>query len=38
MEIAPFYSITASGLNYNPRNSPGISVVKIIAFLELEQN
>jgi hypothetical protein len=44
---APFRSISASGLNFNPRNtqcihpkgtSCGAPVVKIFAFLELKRN
>ena len=35
---APFCPISASGSNFNPRNTKCIPVVKIIAFLELEQN
>jgi len=32
-----FCPISASNLNFNPRNTKCIHVVKIIAFLELEQ-
>jgi len=35
---APFCPITTSGSNFNPRNTQCIPVVKIIAFLVLEQN
>ena len=34
----PFCPITASGSNFNPRNTKSIPVVKIIAFLVLGQN
>jgi hypothetical protein len=34
---APFCPISASGSNLNPRNTQCIPVVKIIAFLELDQ-
>ena len=34
----PFCPITASGSNYNPRNTTCIAVVEIIAFLVLGQN
>jgi hypothetical protein len=34
----PFRPISASGSNFNPRNTQCIPVVKIIAFLELERN
>jgi hypothetical protein len=33
-----FCRISASGSNFNPRNTPGIPVVKIFAFLDLGQN
>jgi len=33
-----FYPISASDSNFNPRNIRYIPVVKIFAFLELEQN
>jgi hypothetical protein len=33
----PFYPISASGSNFNPRNTKCMPVVKIIAFLDLEQ-
>jgi len=33
----PFCPISASGSNFNPRNTKCIPVVKIIAFLDLEQ-
>jgi len=35
---APFCPITASGSNFNPRNTQCIPAVKIIAFLVLGQN
>ena len=31
------FPISASGLNFNPRNTPCIPVVKIYAFLKLEK-
>jgi hypothetical protein len=31
------FPISASGLNFNPKNTPGIPAVKICAFLELEK-
>jgi len=31
----PFCPISASGSNFNPRNTPCIPAVKILAFLEL---
>ena len=34
----PFCPISASGSNFNPRNILYIPLVKIFAFLELEQN
>ena len=34
----PFCPISASGSNFNPRNTTCIPVVKIFAFLDLEQN
>jgi len=34
---APFCPISASGSNFNPRNTLCIPVVKIFAFLDLEQ-
>jgi len=34
----PFYPIPASGSNFNPQNTQCIPVVKIFAFLGLEQN
>jgi hypothetical protein len=37
LQNAPFCLISASGSNFNPRNTPCIPVVKIIAFLELKQ-
>ncbi len=38
LQNAPFCPISASGSNFNPRNTQCIPVVKIFAFLELEQN
>jgi hypothetical protein len=38
LKNAPFCSIPVSGLNFNPQNTQCIPVVKIIAFLDLEQN
>jgi hypothetical protein len=35
---AHFYPISASCSNFNPRNIQYIPVVKIFAFLDLEQN
>jgi hypothetical protein len=35
---APFCPIPASGSNFNPQNTQCIPVVKIFAFLGLEQN
>jgi hypothetical protein len=37
LQIASFCPISASGSNFNPRNTQCIPVVKIIAFLEREQ-
>jgi len=37
LQNAPFCPISASGSNFNPRNTQCIPVVKIITFLELEQ-
>jgi hypothetical protein len=34
----PFCPISASDSNFNPRNTPGIPLVKIFVFLDLEQN
>jgi hypothetical protein len=34
----PFCPISASGSNFNPRNTQCIPLVKIFAFLDLEQN
>ena len=34
----PFCPISVSGSNFNPRNTQCIPVVKIFAFLDLEQN
>ena len=36
LQNLPFCPISASGSNFNPRNTPCIPVVKIFAFLELE--
>jgi hypothetical protein len=38
LQNAPFCPISVSGLNFIPQNTPCIPVVKIFAFLELEQN
>jgi hypothetical protein len=38
LQNAPFCPISVSGSNFNPQNTPCIPVVKIFAFLELEQN
>jgi hypothetical protein len=38
LQNAPFCPISASGSNFNPRNILYIPVVKIFAFLDLEQN
>jgi len=38
LKNALFYSISVSGSNFNPRNTRCMSVVKIFAFLDLEQN
>jgi len=38
LQNAPFCPIPASGSNFNPRNTQCIPVVKIFAFLGLEQN
>ncbi|MCG6972257.1 MAG: hypothetical protein LJE66_03850 [Desulfobacterales bacterium] len=37
LKNAPFCPISASGSNFNPQNTQCIHLVKIIAFLELEQ-
>jgi len=37
LKNTPFGPISVSGSNFNPRNTQCITVVKIIAFLELEQ-
>jgi hypothetical protein len=34
----PFCPISASDSNFNPRNTPGIPLVKIFVFIDLEQN
>ena len=38
LKTALFYSISVSGSNFNPRNTQCMPVVKILAFLDLEQN
>jgi len=38
LQNTPFCSISASGSNFNPRNIQYIPAVKIIAFLDLDQN
>jgi hypothetical protein len=38
LKNTPFCPISASGSNFNPRNTQCIPVVKIFAFLELKQN
>jgi hypothetical protein len=38
LQNAPFFPISVSGSNFNPQNTICIPVVKIFAFLELEQN
>jgi hypothetical protein len=38
LKNAPFCPIPASGSNFNPKNTQCIPVVKIFAFLGLEQN
>jgi hypothetical protein len=37
LQNASFCPISASGSNFNPRNTQCIPVIKIIAFLDLEQ-
>jgi hypothetical protein len=37
LQNATFCPISASGSNFNPRNTTCIPVVKIFAFLDLEQ-
>ncbi|MCG6973706.1 MAG: hypothetical protein LJE66_11235, partial [Desulfobacterales bacterium] len=37
LKNAPFCPISASGSNFNPRNTQCIPEVKIFAFLELKQ-
>jgi hypothetical protein len=37
LQNASFCSISASGSNFNPRNTQCMSAVKVIAFLELKQ-
>jgi len=37
LQNAPFSPISVSGSNFNPQNTKCIPVVKIFAFLELEQ-
>jgi len=38
LQNAPFCPISASGSDFNPRNIQYIPVVKILTFLELDQN
>jgi hypothetical protein len=38
LQNAHFCTISASDSNFNPRNTQCIPVVKIFAFLDLEQN
>ena len=38
LQNTPFRSISASGSNYNPRNTKCIPVDKILVFPELERN
>jgi len=38
LQNAPFCPISVSGSNFNPQNTICIPVVKIFAFLALEQN
>jgi hypothetical protein len=38
LKNVPFCPIPASGSNFNPRNTQGITVVKIFAFFGFEQN
>jgi hypothetical protein len=38
LKNAPFCPISASDLNFNPRNTKCMSVVKIFVFLDLGQN
>jgi hypothetical protein len=38
LQNAPFCPISASGSDFNPRNIQYIPVVKILAFLDLDQN
>jgi len=38
LQNAPFWPISASGSNFNPRNIQYIPVVGILAFLDLDQN
>jgi hypothetical protein len=37
LQKAPFCAISVSNLNFNPRNTQCIPLVKIFSFLELEQ-
>jgi len=37
LKNSPFCPISVSGSNFNPQNTQCMSVVKIFAFLELEQ-
>jgi hypothetical protein len=38
LQNALFCPVSVSGSNFNPQNTPCIPVVKIFAFLELEQS
>ena len=38
LQNIPFWPISASGSNFNPRNIQHIPVVEIIAILDLDQN
>ncbi|MFH1954932.1 MAG: hypothetical protein ABIL06_25370, partial [Pseudomonadota bacterium] len=38
LQNAPFWPISASDSNFNPRNIQYIPVVEILAFLDLDQN
>jgi hypothetical protein len=38
LQNIPFCPISASGSDFNPQNTQGIPLVKIFAFLDLEQN
>jgi hypothetical protein len=37
LKNAPFWSISASGSNFNSQNTQCIPAIKIVAFLELKQ-